>query len=649
MRGSVLLLDPDGVHLRTAAAPNLPTAYSSAIDGVAIGPEVGSCGTAAYTKRPKIAADIASDPAWRDYRGLALDHGLRACWSVPILGTSGQVLGTFAFYFDAPRDATPSEQESLERGAQLASVAIERYRAEASLRESEHRREVALFGAELGLWDWNVRTGVVVYDDRWCAMLGYRVDELAPDVASWTSLMHPDDREPVQVRLEPHLKGETPDYETEFRLRHRDGHWVWIQARGKVVERDAAGAPLRMAGTHMDIGPRKRAEAALREGDARNAKLEEQLHQAAKMQTVGRLAGGVAHDFNNMLAVILGHVEAALAGGDPEQLREDLLAIQQAGTRAADVTQQLLAFARQQTVVPRVLDLNDMVTSMLKLLGRLLGEQIEIRWQPAAGLWAIEMDPTQVDQIVTNLCVNARDAIADVGTIVITTENLVVAAEFCNDRPELSPGDYVRLSVADDGAGIDHVFEPFFTTKGVGEGTGLGLATVYGAVRQNRGHVTVASERGRGTTFEILLPRAPPALVPTLVAPPTATPRAAEIILLVEDEPALLRIVTRHLQGQGYTVLTANDPHEAVRLAREPGVRIDLLVTDVIMPKMNGRELATALLAFHPHLRCLFMSGYTADVIGGRGMLSPDVHFIQKPFSRADLVAKARAALGGKV
>ncbi len=652
MRGSVLLLDEDGRRLRHAAAPNVPQPFCLAIDGIEIGPSVGSCGTAAFTGNSVLVADIANDPLWKDFKDLALRHGLRACWSVPVVATSGRILGSFAFYFDQPRAALPSERTTLERGAQLASVAVERFHAEATLRESEQRREVALWGADLGLWDWNVVSGRAVFDARWCAILGYLVDELAPEVDTWRSLLHPDDLPSVQAVLTRHLEGVAADYDVEFRLRHKAGHWIWVLSRGKVVERDAGGAALRMAGTHLDITARKKTEEALHVGDKRNAKLERQLQQATKMQAVGRLAGGVAHDFNNMLAVIQAHVGLALEAVDPSlPLREDLLVIEEACGRAGDVTRQLLAFARQQTIAPRVLDLNETVARMLKLLLRILGEDIEVSWQPAPSLWPVEMDPTQIDQIVTNLCVNAKDAITNVGHIVLRTSNVTIDAEYCAERPEFTPGDYVRLSVTDDGAGIaaevlPNIFEPFFTTKRVGEGTGLGLATVYGIVQQNRGHVAVSSERGQGTSFDVFLPRAAPANaspnVGTAVAPKLGR---GERILLVEDEPLLLSALARQLVTMGYSVLRAESPADALRIADDRTLEIDLLVTDLVMPGMNGRELAFALQVKKPRLRCLFMSGYAADVIGARGVVDRGVHFIQKPFSIVEFARNVHTAL----
>ncbi len=380
--------------------------------------------------------------------------------------------------------------------------------------------------------------------------------------------------------------------------------------------------------------------------------LEQSFRQSQKLEAVGRLAGGVAHDFNNMLGVILGYVEVALDQVDPSQaLHADLLEIQKAAGRSTALTRQLLAFARQEAIAPRVLDLNETVAGMLTMLRRLIGESIEVSWQPAATVWPIEMDPSQIDQIVANLCVNARDAIAGVGRIALATANCAIDAEFCANNVDAVAGDFVRLTVSDSGGGMDtemltRIFEPFFTTKGVGEGTGLGLSMVYGAVKQNRGFLVVRSTPGQGTAFEIYLPRhvgqAEPVRKVSVAAP---AQRGQETILLVEDEPAILRLTTRALEAQGYAVLAASSPSAALLRAREHADAIHLLLTDVVMPEMNGRELAKRLMSLHPRLKCVFMSGYTADVIAKGGVLEEGVHFLQKPFAIADLAATVRRVL----
>ncbi|MEI6032946.1 MAG: CHASE domain-containing protein [Verrucomicrobiae bacterium] len=378
--------------------------------------------------------------------------------------------------------------------------------------------------------------------------------------------------------------------------------------------------------------------------------MQSQLNQAHKMESVGRLAGGVAHDFNNMLCVILGHTEMALAevdGANP--VFGDLTAILSSARRSADLTRQLLAFSRQQPISPNVMNLNGRIEGMLNMLSHLIGEDIRIDTLLDKELWAIKMDPSQIDQIMVNLCVNARDAIADVGTITIETGNGSIDQSFCESHAEAVPGDYVRLAVSDTGCGMDqtaqaHIFEPFYTTKDVGKGTGLGLATVYGIAKQNHGFIYVYSEPGHGATFTIYLPRHIGKVVEP--QPPAEPPlRGHETILLVEDEPAIMQMTKVILERLGYTVLAAGSPGGAIRAAASHTERICLLMTDVIMPEMNGRELAKTLLASYPHLKCLFMSGYTSNVITPHGIMDPGMRFIQKPFSMGDLSAKIRETL----
>jgi PAS domain S-box-containing protein len=382
--------------------------------------------------------------------------------------------------------------------------------------------------------------------------------------------------------------------------------------------------------------------------------LNAQLTQAQKMESIGRLAGGVAHDFNNMLGVILGHVEMAMEQVDHAQpLYADLQQIMKAAERSSDLTHQLLAFARKQTISPKVLDLNETVEGMLKMLRRLIGEDIDLLWKPGRNIRPVKMDPSQIDQILANLCVNARDAIEGVGRVTIETDAVAFDKAYCADHAGFAPGEYILLAVSDDGCGMDketlsHLFEPFFTTKDVGKGTGLGLATVYGIVKQNSGFINVYSEPDHGSRFTIYLPRYEAMTTPTTEQPPAqATTRGSETVLLVEDELALLKMTTMMLEKQGYTVLPANTPGEAIRLAREYPGHIDLLLTDMIMPEMNGRDLAGNLLSIHPDLKCLFMSGYTANLIAHHGVLDQGVHFIQKPFSLKNLAAKLRETLDG--
>ncbi len=389
-----------------------------------------------------------------------------------------------------------------------------------------------------------------------------------------------------------------------------------------------------------------------RQAEEERERLRGQLSQAHKMESIGRLAGGIAHDFNNMLGVILGHIELALMRVSPsEQLHGNLQEIEKAARRSADLTRQLLAFARKQTVVPKVLDLNETVTGMLNMLRRLIGEDIDLVWSPGEGLWPVKMDPTQIDQILANLCANARDSINNVGRVIISTENATISTAYCIEHEGCAAGDFIMLSVTDNGCGMEKetlplLFEPFYTTKEIGKGTGLGLATVYGIVQQNNGFIKVDSEPGRGTTFSVCLPRHDEPISSCAKEDGAETLSLGRgTVLLVEDEPAILAMATQMLEKIGYRVLTAGTPLTAIRLAREQVGEIDLLLTDVIMPEMNGWELSKKLLEIQPGMKRLFTSGYTADTIAQHSVLDEEVHFIQKPFTMQELSTRVRKAM----
>ncbi len=386
--------------------------------------------------------------------------------------------------------------------------------------------------------------------------------------------------------------------------------------------------------------------------DDRHEKLQVQFNQSQKMETVGRLAGGVAHDFNNMLGVIVGHCELALyEEGLSGKTLSHLIEIRKAADRSANLTRQLLAFARKQTINPVVLDLNTTIEDMLKLLRSLIGEDIDLAWLPGTKVWPVIMDPSQLDQILANLCVNARDSITDVGKVTIKTSSVTFDDNHCANHPEAKPGPFALITVSDNGCGMndetkEKLFEPFFTTKPTGKGTGLGLSTIYGIVKQNNGFITVNSEIDSGSTFKIYLP----SHLGQSVSEPTEEEkilleRGNETILIVEDEPAILSITAGILERQGYTIYSTSSPEEAIRIAEKSETDIQLLVTDMVMPEMSGKDLAEKLLKSHPALKCLFMSGYTSDMISNHGILHEGVNFLAKPFSLSDLTSLVRKTL----
>ena len=419
--------------------------------------------------------------------------------------------------------------------------------------------------------------------------------------------------------------------------RRKDGR-LYTEAATISPVFDAAGKIINYVGVKRDI--------------TAQLELTAQYQQAQKMESVGRLAGGVAHDYNNMLSVIMGYTEMALDKVDTSNpLHEDLREVLNAARRSTDITRQLLAFARKQTIEPVVLDLNTTVDGMLKMLRRLIGEDISLAWLPAFEVWPVKFDPSQLDQVLANLCVNARDAIHGVGKVTIETANVSFDEAYCTMHSDFTPGAFVMLAVSDSGCGmdkkiLDQIFEPFFTTKGIGKGTGLGLATVYGIVKQNHGFINVYSEPDNGTTFKIYIPRDTAGIeVAEDVKSAELLLGRGETVLLVEDESALLVMAKRLLEGLGYTVLSAAGPGDALRLAEEHTGEIHLLLTDVIMPEMNGRDLAHRLATLYPKMKHLFTSGYTADVIAHQGILDEGVNFIQKPLSKKDLAAKVRKVL----
>jgi PAS domain S-box-containing protein len=472
-------------------------------------------------------------------------------------------------------------------------------------------------------------------------LFGYTEDEVrAMQGAEIWCLVHPEDVDMVRAKLKDRLEGRTRSVRYEFRIQRKDGEIRTVEASGTMIE--IAGQMINQS-FYRDITEQKRVE-------KERETLREQFLQSQKMESVGRLAGGVAHDFNNILSVILGYTEMAMdeveAGGS---LHENLTTVYDAARRSADIVRQLLAFSRKQIVQPVTLDLNATIEKMLKMLRRLIGENIDLIWKPTAELPTITIDPSQIDQILANLCVNARDSISDTGKITIETYPVILDEDYCAAHFSTLPGQYVVLSVSDSGSGmdkdvLDKIFEPFFSTKGE-LGTGLGLATVYGIVKQNNGSINVYSEPGEGTIFRIYLPAATDQAVVDEGENSVLPAGNGETILFVDDDSAILKLSRRLLEYLGYRVLSVQSPNEALRLAQEHGGRIDLLITDVIMPKMNGKELAERVRLCCPGLKVIYMSGYTANVIAHHGILDEGLHFIEKPFTRRKMASTVRAAL----
>ena len=427
----------------------------------------------------------------------------------------------------------------------------------------------------------------------------------------------------------------------------KDGSTIWMENVVSFI-RDENGTPVGVLTVSRDITERKEAE-------KEQKMLQDQLVMAQKMESVGRLAGGIAHDFNNMLSVIMGRIELLMLKVDQSHpFYKDFLQVKNAAERSANLTAQLLAFARKQVVAPKVIDLNDSLQSMLNMMKRLIGENIKLQLNLSDDLWPVKIDPTQIDQIVANMTVNAKDAVNGNGLIRFTTENKVIEKERTEKFPGIKKGEYVLFKVTDDGCGmsaevLEKIFEPFFTTKSIGEGTGLGLSTIYGIVKQNGGYIYAFSEPGKGAEFRIYLPRSNESVKPNgLEKLSYNVYEEGQTILFVEDEQSILEIGSETLQSFGYNVLSADAPAKALDLAKEWQGNIDLLITDVIMPEMNGRDLERAVKEIHPDILVIFMSGYTSDVIAKEGIIGEETNFMQKPFSQNALSEMVRKILSRK-
>ncbi len=583
-------------------------------------------GRGCFTNEP------SSHPDWLD---IPEDHpDIQSFLGVPLF-RGDQVFGMIAVG-NNPDGYTDDHLKDLENLSFAFVESLNRWRTEKTVRTSQQTLS-SLFNAIRESVCFLDRDGKILAVNRtFASRLNRQVEDCVG--RSVYSLLPPDVAEKRKTFMDAVIRSGEPNEFTDQRDNRVFLHNMW-------PVKNTDGTVDCLAIFSVDVTDIKRAE-------AEKERLQSQLNQAQKMESVGRLAGGVAHDFNNMMGVILGHTDMILDQmPETHPLHRDLVEIQKAAQRSAGLTQQLLAFARKQTVSPRPMNLNDTVEGMLKMLRRLIGEDVDLEWIPGGRLGAVLMDPSQIDQILVNLCVNARDALGDFGKVSIETAMASFDQAYCEARPDFIPGDYVMLSVSDNGSGMEketiaRLFEPFFTTKELGKGTGLGLSTVYGIVRQNNGFISVHSVRGQGTSFKIYLPLHTPKTV-DVNAPSAEQPVAPGngTILLVEDEPAILNMTALMLRHHGYQVLTAPTPGEAMKIAAEYPERIHLLMTDVIMPEMNGRDLARNILTLYPDIQRLFMSGYTADVIAHHGVLDKGVHFIQKPFTMRELAQKVRIAL----
>ncbi len=507
---------------------------------------------------------------------------------------------------------------------------------QAALAASEERFRLAALAAHDVMWDWNVPANVIWRSDELQRSYGYVPEEREASVDWWIDRIHPEDREATRSGIQAALGAPGEVWEAEYRFRCGDDSYATVLDRA-IVLRDADGAAVRLVGVMSDISARVRLEA--------------QLRQSQKLETVGQLAGGIAHDFNNLLTVITTTAELARADlREDDPVRAEWDVVRDASARGAALTGQLLAFSRRQVLQPVVSDLNAIVARIRPMLKRLIGEHVAIFVRACPDLGSVLVDPAQMEQVILNLATNSRDAMSNGGALTIETANVLPDEAWLRRHPGAQPGPQVMLAVSDTGLGMDEgtqsrVFEPFFTTKGLGKGTGLGLATAHGMVRQSGGTIDVVSEPGRGTTIGIYLPRHGAGAADQQAAVAAPMTGGSETILIVEDEDAIRRLTQRILQKRGYTVLAAAGGHEALALLANHGGPIHLVMTDVVMPGMNGRQLADRLAKSHPDTKILFASGYTDDAIMHHGVLDPGTNFLSKPYTVEDLTRKVRTVL----
>jgi two-component system cell cycle sensor histidine kinase/response regulator CckA len=512
-----------------------------------------------------------------------------------------------------------------------------RRHADEALRKSEERYRLVASASNEVIWDWDIASGRASLSGALAMEFGLASDAESVPFEWWAERVHPDDAQRITGSLFSTIEATGDTRTDEYRLRRTDGTYATVVSRGHII-RDAEGKAVRMIGSLADI--------------TKSRELEEQLRQAQKMEAIGRLAGGVAHDFNNLLTAIKGYAQVLLADIPPtDPVHSDLQEIDKAASRAAALTGQLLAFSRKQVLQPRVINLNAVITDMEKMLRRLISENIRVTVAGDPSLERVKVDPSRIEQVVMNLVVNAGDAMPNGGALTIATRNAMVTSPHTHRYGLMKAGHYVVLSVKDTGSGMDervleHLFEPFFTTKAPGHGTGLGLATVFGIVQASGGHILVSSEPGRGTTFEMFLPRVDPEHeAPTTQMTFADVPRGTETVLLVEDEDAVRAIARRILERSGYTVIEARHGIAALEVCRQHRGSIDVLVTDVVMPEMGGPELAERLAEMCPDVRVIFMSGYAdRNLIHGNGSRGATA-LIDKPFTPERLARKIREVL----
>ncbi len=522
-------------------------------------------------------------------------------------------------------------------------------KTEAELRESRERLELALNGAELGMWDWNVQEGKVLFNERWAGMLGYTVEELEPSFSTWEKLVNPEDSEMALQSMNDHLEGRTESFSLQFRLRHKEGHGVWILSKGKVFDRAEDGTPLRACGTHLDISSQIK---ALED----RSRLESQVQHSQKLESLGVLAGGIAHDFNNLLVAILGNSDLALMEVPRSSPVWPFLdEVRTAAKRASELTNQMLAYSGKGRFVVESVNLNEVVREMGRLLEVTLPKKVELCYDLAEQLPLVEVDTTQIRQVVMNLVTNAADAMGEnngaitIATGVFEADRQYLSASYLDEK--LPDGFYVSLDVSDTGCGMDsetqdRMFDPFYTTKA--DGRGLGMAAVQGIVRGHRGTVRFNSEVGQGTSFKVLLPLAEDQVQETESRTGAiSTEIGPQTVLVVDDESGVRLLIQRMLEKMGHRVILACDGVEALEIFSAAPREVDLVLLDMTMPRMDGLEAFREMRSIEPEVRVILSSGYhehdATNRFAGKGLSG----FVQKPFTLEELSGVVAKALNG--
>jgi PAS domain S-box-containing protein len=626
----IWVLNPEANVLELRASAGMYTHLDGAHSRVPVGRF--KIGRIAQERKPHLTNDVLNDPQISD-PVWARREGMIAFAGHPLI-VDGQLIGVMALFARQP--LSEFILTALRSAADTIAVGIKRKTAEEAVQESEERLRQITENTDEALWLASVEPLRTLYvSPAYEAIWGRTRQSLYERTRSWLDGVHPEDRALARQMADKRFQGEWAAF--EYRVVRPDGSVRLVHETAFPI-RDAGGRVYRIAGISRDITERRQ--------------LQDQFRQAQKMEAVGRLAGGVAHDFNNLLTIINGYSDMILdrlGSGDP--LRDRIDQIRKAGDRAAALTRQLLTFSRKQVLVPETLDLGELIAEVAKMLRRLIGEDIDLKISSAPDLWPIRADPGQVEQVLMNLVVNARDAMPNGGKLTIETRNVQLDDSYVATHQQSRRGPHVLLAITDTGCGMDtatqaHIFEPFFTTKGE-KGTGLGLATVYGIVKQSGGHIEVYSEPGRGTTFKVYLPRDQQAGTAKPASRVIQPARGTETVLVVEDEEGVRNLARLALASFGYTVLMAEGGVEAIGMVeRHPGP-VHLLLTDLIMPGLNGRETAERLLALRPNLKVLYVSGYTDEAILHHGVLEPGMAFLHKPFGPASLARKVREVLDG--